>query len=100
MLSDKWVMLSNVSQASPKCNLIKKIYYTQNIFQEWLIQQSVFTNTPLLQALGNSGILQFHGIMECKNKVAKCPKTSLEVTHLLQICRRKHDLQKKEFWNL
>lgn len=87
MLSDKWVMLSNVSQASPKCNLIKKIYYAQNIFQEWLIQQSVSSfNIPLLQALGNSGSLQFHGIMECKNKVAKCPKTSLEVTHLLQIC--------------
>lgn len=51
-----------------------------------------------LQILEISVILQLHAIMECKDKVAKCLKTSLEVLTIHRhICYQKHTILKENF---
>ena len=64
---------------------IEKIYYTQNISQEWLIQHSVSSfNIPFsCKYLGNTGILQFHGSGGCTHAAFFAPTNPL-----LSQCRR------------
>lgn len=75
MLTDKQITLRNAIQTTPKCFLIlENKCYTEHIFR---ISALVFLFC-FLQILGISVILRLHAIMECKDKVAKCLKTSLE----------------------
>lgn len=58
-------------------NFRKQMLY-RAYFQKPSIVFSALVFLSFLQILGIGVILQLHAIMECKDKVAKCLKTSLE----------------------
>lgn len=73
--------MSTVAQISLKCIFIEKIII-HKIFLKNVKSSTAFPALIcpfFLQAFRNTGIIQFHGIMECRNKVAKCRTTPLEL---------------------
>lgn len=82
------------AELSQSVFFIEKIYYTQHILQEGFIQLQY---SLFLQAFGNTGMSQVHGILECRNKVAKCQTTSLELLIFYRYAGENRQYSKTEF---